>query len=221
MKMKKMMIAMAVAMMAGVSANAAFCNWGLAGTPPQQRMQFNGVFQASALCQLYLVTGYDLTDPGNPVKLPDFLVDERRTVNNPVGNRGALDVAASPSQTWAMNNTLAGVKLDTSAQVYMIVYDSSDKFFQQSAAYTLGALGMSDQMPIAVFGALFNWGTSGTLVYDTSGFDGKLLDTPENRAILGGWTPTDGWSSTIPEPTAMALLALGAAAVGLRRRFRK
>jgi len=27
--------------------------------------------------------------------------------------------------------------------------------------------------------------------------------------------------TVIPEPTAMALLALGAAAVGLRRRFRK
>jgi len=33
----------------------------------------------------------------------------------------------------------------------------------------------------------------------------------------GGWQPI----TIIPEPTAMALLALGAAAVGLRRRFRK
>jgi len=46
------------------------------------------------------------------------------------------------------------------------------------------------------------------------------------RYTLFGWTTSgvdfhDAAMLPIPEPTAMALLALGAAAVGLRRRFRK
>jgi len=36
----------------------------------------------------------------------------------------------------------------------------------------------------------------------------------------GGSTFTEGWEA-IPEPTSMALLAIGVAAIGLRRRFRK
>jgi len=170
--MKKMMMAMAIVIVSAVSASAAVVNWGLLN-----RMQYEGSYQTGATCQLYLVTA-----GGN------LLIDERTTLANPPAQTGALGLNFSSMQSsYAYGQTVGDTLINESAQVYMVVYNAAGTHYQQSAAVTLGSLGLSDTT-IATHQASFNW--------------------------TSGWVP-------IPEPTAMALLALGAAAVGLRRRFRK
>jgi len=86
----------------------------------------------------------------------------------------------------------------------------------------------TDQDYIAI---AFAQGAGGVWHYWASGVleDKKGYATNPDLGMAGTWTASiwaagSGWEAipgAIPEPTAMALLALGAAAVGLRRRFRK
>ena len=142
------------------------------------------------------------------------LIDTRYTVSSPSAQRGNLGAQVG-SQPFNYGDELYGVTLNENTLVYMVVFDETGAFFQQSSPVKIGDFGFSNtQLANINFG--FTWGTSGTL---QKGEDGLVIDNEINRAILGGWTPVAGWS--VPEPTSMALLALGAAALGLRRRFRK
>jgi len=109
---------------------------------------------------------------------------------------------------WGTDNLTGGVDFDGNATsvksqgigagnatpYYMIVFDSDNK----SGNYTV--IGLAGTGSITIAGAANN----GTVAYGTG--------------IVAG--PSSTWTA-IPEPTSMALLALGAAAFGLRRRFRK
>ena len=213
--MKRVLMMMIAAMVISATANAAVCRFGFGVNGA-----FNGVNTAGIIAQLYLVV------PGDS----DILLDQRTSLANGILTMSYTTSGAGPHQggyQWATTYNLALGNLTEAQSVYLVVYTPDNLFTMQSGVFALGTLGLSNTAP----GALSfspNWGTSGTLV---RGEDGKVINplydweegtqVRNNGTILGGWTPTDGWSSTIPEPTAMALLALGAAAVGLRRRFRK
>ena len=193
------MMMLVVVMMAGLSANAAVCLWGYSG-----RMTFGGAYQTGAVCELYLITAEG-----------SYLLETRTTLAAPPAQTGAL-ASGYENQPAAYGQLIQGTTLDALAQVYMIAYNASGDYYQVSAAKPL--TGLTDSTTSTV-GFEFTW-TTGTLANLVYGTDGKVIDNEFNRAILGSWIPKAGWS-VVPEPTSMALLALGAAAIGLRRRFRK
>ena len=193
--MKKMMMVTMVMTMTVISTSAAICNWGLAS-----RMQFDGAYQGGALCQLYVVTGYD-EESGAVLS---ELFDTRYTVTTPNTQRGNLGAQAG-DQPFSYGNTFYGVTLNESTEVYMVVFNEAGTYYQQSSIATLGDYGFSSTQPANGVLFAFSWGS--TLLYDEN-------DPTQIIGGLGGWVP-------VPEPTAMALVALGMAVVGLRRRFRK
>ena len=81
-----------------------------------------------------------------------------------------------------------------------------------------------------IFAVAFNTYGSGQTLTDATWYlkSANLTVTsydPPSPAVPGNWTSSNWgntpWTEMVPEPTAMALVALGVAAVGLRRRFRK
>jgi hypothetical protein len=100
---------------------------------------------------------------------------------------------------------------------------STTKGYVASAAvFNSGlAVGTSYNLSVLVFDSL-----SGTDYYQfSSSIPQAAWDGTTDIGATAGFAAanfnTANWTAVVPEPTSMALLALGVAAVGLRRRFKK
>ena len=128
--MKKIMMMVAV-ICAAVATQAAVANWG-----GSAKITLDGVAQAGAVVNLYLV---DYDGLGN-----DLLIDTRTTVSTgAAANKGKLNAGAGESQTVKFGeNTVGEVTFDITAasQVYAIITSLDGEYQQQTTAQALTGL---------------------------------------------------------------------------------
>ena len=129
--MKKIMM-MAAVICAAVATQAAVVNWG-----GSAKITLNGVAQAGAVVNLYLV---DYDGLGN-----DLLIDTRTTVSTgAAANKGKLNLGAGDAQAAFVigENTVGEVTFDISAasKIYAIITSLDGEYQQQTTAQALTGL---------------------------------------------------------------------------------
>jgi hypothetical protein len=207
----KKMLAMIIALVVATAAEAVQINWStLAGQ------------------------GWGAGNAGNMVLLVRSAVNANTTAGVTLAGNGAMTLAGGLD--------LLGVGLlnGSGDLASVAIVQSAGNW---SAAGTLGVVGLSNFTATknnGVFPATvgsMNAGATGKMDYYLVVFNNTTLETATqmnqvkvsntspslataNLALQFDQTNKTGWTA-VPEPTSMALLALGVAAVGLRRRFKK
>ena len=149
--------------------------------------------------------------------------DGNPVIAGPTG--GALSLTAATAASLIVNlvDITQGDTVIASASIASM---TAGTLTGATSNYTLGTDAfVDDTFKVVMYGTFTVEGVTGDYVRTFSDPSWILV-----ASIGNGSTDTFAWGGNgfrdtgwvlIPEPTAMALLALGAAAVGLRRRFRK
>jgi len=200
--MKKMLTIAAVALMA-VASQAATLTWGVDANFYDNQ---NGTPDS----------GFSWANPGLPMMLVLGSVTEVKW--DPSMNAG--------SGGWVNQGGALIVPLFTATSGPNTFNDGA--FTQTEDPVTKALFGVADANPwddmnnvpltmITISGTYYNLYSGNAVGFSealSANSDGFFLTSNFDAAGAGTW-------ATVPEPTSMALLAIGAAAVGLRRRIRK
>jgi hypothetical protein len=126
---------------------------------------------------------------------PQTITDVRTALNNTSFSTAGSLKSGTSATTGAISGTTFGSYTSTTVGLYVIVFDSAIK----TEAGQTGWFMISSLV---------------TKTFSATGNQSYVFAFNSTASTWYGYT-------VVPEPTSMALLALGVAAVGLRRKFRK
>jgi hypothetical protein len=191
-KMKKLILTVAAAVLVAGVSHAAAITWGV-GT--QQIKDWSATVQRDTAVQLVFIGNIGGT-------AGEWLYQERTstTQTTTVGGKVAVSILTPPINI-GQQVAGSGQNLTTGKSQFIIrIWNMADTAWIDTTPFTFNA---ADDATSVVWAA-------GSVT--TAGAVNKNLQ--DVWGTEGNWTP-------VPEPTSFALIGLGAAAIALRRRFRK
>lgn len=149
---------------------------------------------------------------------------------NPAFDQSLYDAGTSGGTYWLIalgaSSDVSGISVDNSGALVGATAMETGSFASQYSGTISGltAANNGNYYAMVVFDSTtMNWGIAVAQVSGIS--DAPPLDANgvyfTNLGNENGYWSMAANTATVPEPTSMALLALGAAAFGLRRKFRK
>ena len=114
----------------------------------------------------------------------------------------------------SLNSAIQGESFTGAGSLYSKATTSTGGIFQTG-------IGSYANEVVTLYMVIFNGATIATSTHYMISSDLTQTFTTVAKTYNFGTSMPTSWTAIVPEPTSMALLALGVAAVGLRRRFSK